>query len=233
VLISRNPRGRTGDVDGLSPGRRAGADSDADRARGRARGPQTEPLLRGGVRGPGHRHHDASGFVQGMIEYLKAHAWTRRSCILEDPRNSDDDEPRHLEGNRIPRGGTATVSASHAHDDYLRREDRSAPSRVRRADVSRLAGLARHDPVQRAEAQDPPLNITTLCSRTHGHGQCARPPLLRAGVAGVPAGGARRSPSPSRVGRRIPARAMAGGAGPPARGSGAGRAVAGQTWWKA
>jgi uncharacterized protein (DUF362 family) len=39
------------------------------------------------------------GFVQGIIEYLGEHGARRGGiCILEDPRNSNDDEPRHWRG---------------------------------------------------------------------------------------------------------------------------------------
>jgi uncharacterized protein (DUF362 family) len=38
-------------------------------------------------------------FVQGMVEYLRDHGVRRRGTyVLEDPRNSDDNEPRHWRG---------------------------------------------------------------------------------------------------------------------------------------
>lgn len=39
------------------------------------------------------------GFVQGMVEYLAQHgAQPRRMAVIEDPRNSDDNQPRHWLG---------------------------------------------------------------------------------------------------------------------------------------
>jgi uncharacterized protein (DUF362 family) len=43
------------------------------------------------------------GFVHGLIDYALAHGARREAVtILEDPRNSDDDEPRHWRGTGYP-----------------------------------------------------------------------------------------------------------------------------------
>jgi uncharacterized protein (DUF362 family) len=43
------------------------------------------------------------GFVQGMAEYLSEHGVRRDGTyVLEDPRNSNDDEPRHWRGTGLP-----------------------------------------------------------------------------------------------------------------------------------
>ena len=46
-------------------------------------------------------------FLQGMIEYLRDHG-TRGAYILEDPRNSDDNEPRHWRGTGFLEVASAT-----------------------------------------------------------------------------------------------------------------------------
>ena len=48
-------------------------------------------------------------YVQGVIEYLQAHGVRRRGrYILEDPRNSDDNEPRHWRETGYPEVARAT-----------------------------------------------------------------------------------------------------------------------------
>ena len=49
------------------------------------------------------------GFVQGAIEYLLQHGSRRGSVyILEDPRNTNDNEPRHWRGTGYPEVSAAT-----------------------------------------------------------------------------------------------------------------------------
>ena len=49
------------------------------------------------------------GFLQGAIEYLLQHGSRRGSVyILEDPRNANDNEPRHWRGTGYPEVSTAT-----------------------------------------------------------------------------------------------------------------------------
>lgn len=48
-------------------------------------------------------------FIQGMIEYLRDHGMKRGGAyVLEDPRNSDDNEPRHWRGTGYPEVAAAT-----------------------------------------------------------------------------------------------------------------------------
>jgi len=81
------------------------------------------------------------GFVQGMVEYLKGHgAPARRITIAEDPRNSNDNLPRHWIGTGYERLAQATGARLHCPTPYTCvKKQVPHPLVFERLNVSRLA----------------------------------------------------------------------------------------------
>jgi len=105
------------------------------------------------------------GFVQGMLEYLRAHGMDAgRSCILEDPRNSDDDEPRHWKGTGFPEVAQATgVGLRTPTTTTCVGKTVPRPHAFAALNVSRLAVSPDTILFNVPKLRTHPLNITTLC----------------------------------------------------------------------
>ncbi len=81
------------------------------------------------------------GFIHGMVEYLAAHgAPPRRVTVIEDPRDSDDNAPRHWTGTGYDRLAELTGVRLHCPTTYTCVKKPVANPQVRaRVNVSRLA----------------------------------------------------------------------------------------------
>ncbi|MBN2392338.1 MAG: DUF362 domain-containing protein [Anaerolineae bacterium] len=104
-------------------------------------------------------------FVQGMIEYLHTHGATRRRVfILEDPRNSDDNEPRHWRGTGFPEVAAQTGAQLRCPTTYTCvRKTVPHPHAHATLNVSRLAVVPDTVLINVPKLKTHNLGITTLC----------------------------------------------------------------------
>jgi uncharacterized protein (DUF362 family) len=112
-------------------------------------------------------------FVQGMIEYLQAHGARthsdarRKGCyILEDPRNHDDNEPRHWRGTGYPEVAEATGAALRTPTTYTCvKKAVPCPLAFPTLNVSRLAVSPDTVLINVPKLKTHNLGITTLCMK--------------------------------------------------------------------
>lgn len=104
-------------------------------------------------------------FVQGMIEYLHEHgAVRRRIYILEDPRNSDDNAPRHWRGTGFPEVAAQTGAQLRCPTTYTSvRKAVPHPHALATLNVSRLAVAPNTVLINVPKLKTHNLGITTLC----------------------------------------------------------------------
>jgi len=105
------------------------------------------------------------GFVQGAIEYLLQHGSRRGSVyILEDPRNSNDNEPRHWRGTGYPEVSEATGAKLRCPNSFTCVK-RPVPHPLVHSEinVSRLATAPNTVLFNIPKLKTHNLGITTLC----------------------------------------------------------------------
>jgi uncharacterized protein (DUF362 family) len=104
-------------------------------------------------------------FVQGLIEYLQAHGARRKGCyILEDPRNRDDNEPRHWLGTGYLEVAQATGAKLRTPKTYTCvRKSIPRPQAFSTLNVSRLAVSPDTVLINVPKLKTHNLGITTLC----------------------------------------------------------------------
>ena len=104
-------------------------------------------------------------FVQGLIEYLQARGVKRGGCyILEDPRDTDDNEPRHWRGTGYPEVAEATGAALRTPTTYTCvRKAVPRPLAFSTLNVSRLAVSPDTVLINVPKLKTHNLGITTLC----------------------------------------------------------------------
>jgi uncharacterized protein (DUF362 family) len=104
-------------------------------------------------------------FVQGLIKYLQAHGARRSGCyILEDPRNVDNNEPRHWQGTGYPEVAEATGARLRTPKTYTCVK-RAVPHPLAfpTLNVSRLAVAPNTVLINVPKLKTHNLGITTLC----------------------------------------------------------------------
>ena len=104
-------------------------------------------------------------FVQGLVEYLQAHGARRdRIRIVEDPRNSDDNQPRHWRGTGFDQVARDTGAKLHCPSTYTCVR-KSVPHPLAHSDlnVSRLAVDPGTVLINVPKLKTHNLAITTLC----------------------------------------------------------------------
>lgn len=103
-------------------------------------------------------------FLQGMIEYLARHGARGQATIIEDPRDTDDNDPRHWRGTGYHEVAQATGARLHCPTTYTCvKKDVPNPQAFTRLNVSRLVvapGAALFN-VPKLKTHN--LAITTLC----------------------------------------------------------------------
>jgi uncharacterized protein (DUF362 family) len=106
-------------------------------------------------------------FVQGLIEYLQAHGLRRRDgYILEDPRNTDDNEPRHWRGTGYPEVAQATGAKLRTPKTYsCVKKAVPDPLAFSTLNVSRLAVSPNTVLINVPKLKTHNLGITTLCMK--------------------------------------------------------------------
>ncbi len=106
-------------------------------------------------------------FVQGMIEYLHEHgAARRRVYILEDPRNHDDNAPRHWRGTGFPEVAAQTGAQLRCPTTYTSvRKTVPHPHTLATLNVSRLAVAPNTVLINVPKLKTHNLGITTLCMK--------------------------------------------------------------------
>ena len=106
-------------------------------------------------------------FVQGLIEYLHAHGASRQRCyVLEDPRNSDDNEPRHWRGTGYPEVAEATGAKLRTPKTYTCvKKTVPHPLAFSALSVSRLAVSSDTVLINVPKLKTHNLGITTLCTK--------------------------------------------------------------------
>jgi uncharacterized protein (DUF362 family) len=106
-------------------------------------------------------------FVQGLIEYLQAHGARRGGCyVLEDPRNSNDNEPRHWQGTGYPKVAEATGAKLRTPKTYTCvKKTVPVPLAFPTLNVSRLAVSPNTVLVNVPKLKTHNLGITTLCMK--------------------------------------------------------------------
>ncbi|NLF02350.1 MAG: DUF362 domain-containing protein [Anaerolineales bacterium] len=107
------------------------------------------------------------GFVQGAIEHLMAHGAQRgRVYILEDPRNTDDNQDRHWKGSGYPQVREATGAKLRSPKTYTCVR-RSVPNPLAHPEisVSRLATAPNTVLINVPKLKTHNLGITTLCMK--------------------------------------------------------------------
>jgi uncharacterized protein (DUF362 family) len=104
-------------------------------------------------------------FVQGMVEYLHEHgAARRRVFILEDPRNRDDNEPRHWRGTGFLEVAAQTGAQLRCPTTYTCvRKTVPYPHAHATLNVSRLAVAPDTVLINVPKLKTHNLGITTLC----------------------------------------------------------------------
>jgi uncharacterized protein (DUF362 family) len=104
-------------------------------------------------------------FVQGLIEYMQAHGARRKGCyILEDPRNRDDNEPRHWQGTGYLEVTEATGALLRTPTTYTCvRKVVPRPLAFSTLNVSRLAVSPDTVLINVPKLKTHNLGITTLC----------------------------------------------------------------------
>ncbi len=104
-------------------------------------------------------------FVQGMLEYLLEHGLAPAAgCILEDPRDTDDDEPRHWRGTGYPEVAEATgVALRCPTTDTCVELPVARPLAFTALKVSRLAVAPRTVLFNIPKLKTHNLAITSLC----------------------------------------------------------------------
>jgi uncharacterized protein (DUF362 family) len=107
------------------------------------------------------------GFVQGMVEYLRAHGARRdRLTIAEDPRNSDDNHPRHWRGTGFERVAQESGARLHTTTTYTCIKKVVAHSLAHPVlNVSRLATAPKTVLFNVPKMKTHNLGITTLCMK--------------------------------------------------------------------
>jgi len=106
-------------------------------------------------------------FVQGLIEYLQARGLRRgNSYILEDPRNTDDNEPRHWRDTGYPEVAPATGAKLRTPKTYTCVK-RAVPDPLvfPTLSVSRLAVSPNTVLINVPKLKTHNLGITTLCMK--------------------------------------------------------------------
>lgn len=104
-------------------------------------------------------------FVQGLIEYLQAHGARRGgSYILEDPRNTDNNQPRHWQGTGYPEVSQATGAKLRTPKTYTCvKKPVPDPLVFATLNVSRLAVSPQTVLINVPKLKTHNLGITTLC----------------------------------------------------------------------
>ena len=104
-------------------------------------------------------------FVQGLIEYLQARGVKRGGCyILEDPRDTDDNEPRHWRGTGYPEVAQATGAKLRCPTSYTCvKKPVPQPLVFPTLNVSRLAAAPNTVLINVPKLKTHNLAITTLC----------------------------------------------------------------------
>ncbi len=104
-------------------------------------------------------------FIHGMIDYLHAHGATRRRVfILEDPRNHDDNAPRHWRGTGFPEVAAQTGAQLRCPTTYTSvRKTVPQPHALATLNVSRLAVAPDTVLINAPKLKTHNLGITTLC----------------------------------------------------------------------
>ncbi len=104
------------------------------------------------------------GFVQGMYDYLREHGAQHRMYVLEDPRDTDDNEPRHWRGTGYDVLSQETGIALRCPTSYTCVK-RGVPQYQARAtlNVSRLAVGDKTVLLNVPKLKTHNLAITTLC----------------------------------------------------------------------
>ena len=107
------------------------------------------------------------GFVGGMIGYVHQHGARRDGVyIVEDPRNSDDNQPRHWKGTGYVELAAATgakLRTPNAYNCTLRTVPKPQAHATRR--VSRLAVASNTVLINVPKLKTHNLGITTLCMK--------------------------------------------------------------------
>ncbi len=107
------------------------------------------------------------GFVQGAIEHLLAHGARRGGVyILEDPRNTNDNEDRHWQGTGYPEVRDATGAKLRSPKTYtcVKKPVRK-PLALPEMNVSRLAVAPNTVLINVPKLKTHNLGITTLCMK--------------------------------------------------------------------
>jgi len=106
-------------------------------------------------------------FLQGLLEHLQAHGARRGGCyILEDPRNSNDNEPRHWRGTGYPEVAEATGAKLRTPTTYTCvKKTVPVPGAFSTLNVSRLAVSPNTVLVNVPKLKTHNLSITTLCMK--------------------------------------------------------------------
>ena len=107
------------------------------------------------------------GFVQGILEYANDHGAARsRTFILEDPRNSDDNAPRHWRGTGYPKVAAKTGAKLRCPQTYTCvKKTVPNPQVHARLNVSRLAVAPGTVLINAPKLKTHNLAITTLCTK--------------------------------------------------------------------
>lgn len=107
------------------------------------------------------------GFVQGILEYANEHGVSHnRTFILEDPRNSNDNEPRHWRGTGYPEVATRTGAKLRCPKTYTCvKKTVPHPQTHARLNVSRLAVAPDTVLINAPKLKTHNLAITTLCMK--------------------------------------------------------------------
>ncbi len=107
------------------------------------------------------------GFVLGSLEYLLKHGSRRGSLyILEDPRNSDDNEPRHFSETGFPELSAQTGVKLRTPKTYTCvRKKVPHPHAHAELNVSRLATAPNTVLINMPKLKTHNLSITTLCMK--------------------------------------------------------------------
>ncbi len=107
------------------------------------------------------------GFVEGMALYLQKHGVRRKAVtIVEDPRNSDDNTPRHWLGTGYERVAQTTGARLHSPSTYTCvRKPVPHPLAHRLLNVSRLAIAPNTILFNVPKLKTHNLAITTLCMK--------------------------------------------------------------------
>jgi uncharacterized protein (DUF362 family) len=107
------------------------------------------------------------GFVQGMVEYLQSQGLKgRRITIAEDPRDTDDNRPRHWNGTGFHEVCAATGAKLHTSTTYTCvKKPVENPQTFATLNVSRLAVAPDSELFNVAKLKTHNLAITTLCMK--------------------------------------------------------------------